>query len=94
MFFHSKSKEKNLKHHPAVLLLLFLVQLESTLSQERASKHLLELWDSAKLQDAGANLAYLPSLHPHRDGSGSEEQNQSPATKQSIWRGPRATEKK
>lgn len=33
MFFHSKSKEKNLKHHPAVFLLLFLVQLESILSQ-------------------------------------------------------------
>lgn len=61
-------------------------------SQERAEKRLLELWDSAKLQDAGANLAYLPSLHPCKDGSGSEEQNQSSATKQSIWRGPRATE--
>lgn len=61
-------------------------------SQERAVKHLLELWDSARLQDAGASSLYLLSLCPFRDGTKSEEQSQASVTKQSIQRSPSASD--
>lgn len=59
---------------------------------ERATKHLLELWDDTRLQDAGAGFVYLPSSCPFRDVSGSEEHSQGSATTQSIQRSPSATD--
>lgn len=61
-------------------------------SQERAVKHLLEIWDSARLQDAGASSLYLLFLCPFRGGTRSEEQSRGSVTKQNIQRSPSASD--
>lgn len=55
-------------------------------------KHLLELWDRARLQNAGARSLYLLSLCPFRDGKRSEEQSLGSVTEQSIERSPSASD--